>query len=1025
MRHPILLTIFLLGLALPAQAQEKDDPPPPSGELKGNFKVFLETGGHYHPIVFAGFRKGDKELVTVGKDGSIQIWDVATGKRVKKLLMPVANWVNSLAALSPDDRTVAAQIAGGLLLMNINDGRVIVLKGIDARAALGFSPEGDQLAGITFTNGLYVWPNMDRLWDKAHAMSIKDREQFLAPRKYEKKPYGNVVQFSPDGKQILIGHHGLPALLCDATPGGEKKEPVALQFPKKGWPKSGAFAVAWAEDGKSFFTAHTGKNGVGRWDTEGKPQLKKPYTWTKPIAMDQKAEWLGKSTKIEQIWPLDADNLLLSGIVEPGDNGVFSGYVGAAVLNLNSGELSNRFKEPELAEDKSLTALSQDKKLAVTTVHGGRDLVFWQVADGKEVRRIETAAQTPVRVGWLKDKNRHVLALGYGADPADEKFGKFTRAFDLDKLELVDDIDPAQYSGRLHEVGKWSAAYKDKDNHHAVVVKADGNSQNFKGGGNITAFTFVPRAQGENPLFVREYSNSLRLFDLPSKDSDAGKPFGGHSPHIHDLAPSPDGKCLAIATGIQQIAICSLEGKYPRLLELFFTGQDWIVLPHAGGGGPLSGHYAASPGGEKMMGWVVSDGFKTQGIFHPASHFRKQFYRPDVVKLILEEGSFKKALDAANKALKDKGGKVQEEVDLEDLQPPSGFIDSVDTSQLPAITVHVQAFAAHVKEPITKMELLADGKALFGKAGVKEFKMDHHMVKTTFQVELPPGSHKLMVRISTPKRSSLSTEANVSYAPPEPLKLPKAKLHILAFGVSQYAKAPKLDLDYPAKDAEAVADAFKARCGLPLFAPGGACQVRTGKAATTAAIYDAVQELPKITKPEDVAIIFFAGHGLKDPNGGLFLLSHDADLDALDKTAVSGSKVRDALAKVPCRVILILESCHSGALGPKAKPVSDDLTRELTDDDCGVVVWCSAMGNEKAGIDTKAGHGLFTLSLLKALDEKQGAEPNKYDGRVYLHHLQTFVFDYVQKESAKHQHPSLNIPWTIESFALFQPLQKK
>src|SRR5947208_3203474 len=81
------------------------------------------------------------------------------------------------------------------------------------------------------------------------------------------------------------------------------------------------------------------------------------------------------------------------------------------------------------------SAVGHDKKLAVTTVNAGRDLLLWEADTGKVVREIKGKAKTPVRVGWLKDKNRYVLAWGYGTDPGDKEFGKLTRAFDLDQLQ--------------------------------------------------------------------------------------------------------------------------------------------------------------------------------------------------------------------------------------------------------------------------------------------------------------------------------------------------------------------------------------------------------------------------------------------------------------------------------------------------------------------------------------------------------------------------------------------------------------
>jgi hypothetical protein len=316
--------------------------------------------------------------------------------------------------------------------------------------------------------------------------------------------------------------------------------------------------------------------------------------------------------------------------------------------------------------------------------------------------------------------------------------------------------------------------------------------------------------------------------------------------------------------------------------------------------------------------------------------------------------------------------------------------------------------------------LLVDGRALFDADGIKEFAKPEMEAKAKFAVELPLGTHKLTVRIHAKSgRLSISSESYVSYSPAMSPKQPKARLHVLTIGASEYQKYTGLNLPSPAKDAKKIAEVLPLQCGPPLFGQG---EIYTfvGKDASSKNAYHAIKSLK--VGAEDVAVLYFGGHGLKDKDGGLFLLTYDTDMDDLDHTALSGKKLRDELAKIPCRVILILDACHSGALGPKqpaalakTKPVLDDLTRELTDDDCGVVVWCSAMGSQKAQVDDKAGHGLFTLSLLNAL---KGAPASKYDHKVYLHHLHAFVFDEVKNNSGKRQYPSLNLPWTIESFPL-------
>ena len=81
-----------------------------------------------------------------------------------------------------------------------------------------------------------------------------------------------------------------------------------------------------------------------------------------------------------------------------------------------------------------------------------------------------------------------------------------------------------------------------------------------------------------------------------------------------------------------------------------------------------------------------------------------------------------------------------------------------------------------------------------------------------------------------------------------------------------------------------------------------------------------------------------------------------------------------------------------------------------------MAVLCAAMANEKA--EGKGGHGLFTQAVLEALEKKPGVPYNRHNQRVYVHHLQTYLFDEVSLRSEDRQHPFLSLPWSVESFAV-------
>src|SRR5262249_33500407 len=151
--------------------------------------------------------------------------------------------------------------------------------------------------------------------------------------------------------------------------------------------------------------------------------------------------------------------------------------------------------------------------------------------------------------------------------------------------------------------------------------------------------------------------------------------------------------------------------------------------------------------------------------------------------------------------------------------------------------------------------------------------------------------------------------------------------------------------------------------------------------------------------------------------------THEANLDDLDKTAVSGAKLREVLGAFPCQVLLVMDACHSGAFGgtgkltqKEFKPGSDTAARSMADNEVGVAGHGGGAGYERS--EEREGNGLFSRAFIHALSASKDVPFNHEDGKQYVHHLQSYVFDKVSAESKAKQHPFLHLPWTMESFAV-------
>jgi WD40 repeat protein len=98
------------------------------------------------------------------------------------------------------------------------------------------------------------------------------------------------------------------------------------------------------------------------------------------------------------------------------------------------------------------------------------------------------------------------------------------------------------------------------------------------------------------------------------RDARTGKILLQLEPHhgrIWSLAPSDDGRFLLSTSSDQTVRVTPVDQKEP-LLSLFTVGNDWVAWTP-------EGYYAASPGGEHLMGWHLNKGMDSLAAFFEAS----------------------------------------------------------------------------------------------------------------------------------------------------------------------------------------------------------------------------------------------------------------------------------------------------------------------------------------------------------------------------------------------------------------------
>ncbi|MEP7337338.1 MAG: tetratricopeptide repeat protein [Acidobacteriota bacterium] len=239
----------------------------------------------------------------------------------------------------------------------------------------------------------------------------------------------------------------------------------------------------------------------------------------------------------------------------------------------------------------------------------------------------------------------------------------------------------------------------------------------------------------------------------------------------------------------------------------------------------------------------------------------------------------------------------------------------------------------------------------------------------------------------------------------------KGKLWAVVIGVSTYKNlARKEQLEYAHRDAEAFA-AFLRSPGGGGF-PSSQLTLLTNQAATLSAIRSALgTTLPRSVEPDDMVIIYFAGHGVVEGEHDGYLLAHDSDPQNLYATALQLSELNRIISdRLKARnVILIADACHSGQLGWNSRGAANTtmVSRYLDEvgkSGKGVFRLLGSRADQRSYEDKQwgGGHGCFTWFLLEGL--KGNADRDK-DGFVRMGELLEFLSDAVPKATNALQHP--------------------
>ena len=968
----ILTPAVLLCMAQPALAAE----PPTEPQLR------IETGMHTATFMRIAVDRENRYLVTGSPDKTIRVWELPAGELLRVLRPPIREGhegkINAVA-ISPDSWTIAAGGWTGydwdgstsIYLFDRVSGKLAKrLTGLpETIQHLAYSPDGRWLvATLSGANGIRVYRTADR---------PADYELIAEDSSYGGDSFG--ADFDRDNRLVTTSIDGLIRLYAPMPPPEQTLKPLKTVKAPGGKHPHG---VSFSPDGTRIAV---GYDDFAKVDVLSADDLHLLYS---PDTSD-----VGKGNLLTVAWSVDGQRLYAAGGYQKQEQGKWHFPIRV---------WTEEGRGPARDVAAAVSTIMGLKPLASGgMVYGSGEPGFGLLDAGGKRTRLGSPATADVRnneEGLLVSRDGSTVQFGYdlyGQSPA--RFSVQTRTLELDPAAIPDLTKPHTEEGPGLKIEDWI------DNEHPLL---NGQPLELILGDPSRSLAIAPDGQ----QFVLGSEWHLRCFNR------AGKPCWPGLVPVPGIAwavnISGDGRVVVAALGDGTIRWYRMEDGR-ELLALFphADRRRWVLWTP-------SGYYAASIGGEELIGWRINRGKEQAGDFFPVWQFRDTYYRPDVVAKVLQTHDGPEALRLANA----EAGRTQPVADITEQLPPvvrlagkSEVIETKSDTITVRVTVHSSSGA-----PVTKFRVFIDGSEAPLAKGPPPIS------------DQPAQEQERELVVPVPARDATVTiRAENEFGTSEPVTLAvkwtgravaeeMPDLYVLAVGVNYTTKDGKrtdFSLDYAEADAEAFVETMKGQKGRRYrdvhWQLVTKKVVRDGKSLTDdKTMHDAILTgltwlKTSLVKPTDVGMLFLSGHGLNEGERYYFL-PDGADRNKLLTTAIPGVLIAETIGQLRGTKLVFVDTCRSGNVD--IVRLASEMARPKSGE--GAVIFTSSTGTQVSLEHKDWKHGAFTKALIEGL--KGNADVLK-TGQITVNGLDSYVTAEVKRLTGKRQTPTSDKPGTVPS----------
>lgn len=521
---------------------------------------------------------------------------------------------------------------------------------------------------------------------------------------------------------------------------------------------------------------------------------------------------------------------------------------------------------------------------------------------------------------------------------------------------------------------------------------------------------------------ARFSKDSISLRPATTGVSDEATLVNGRISEIRSVVFTPDSRQLLSIGRDGALRVWSVSERR-ELAALYALGEadSLAVTP--------DNYYLASRAGLRGIS------FRLHGEQYPFEQFDLRFDRPDFVLQRLSRASAQDVQGyrvAYERRMKKLG--LTEQMLRGDFHLPEVRVLTPVSAETRQTSLALQVEASDEQQLLDRFNVYVNDVPVFGSAGLSASGRTLHRDQRQILVPVIPGTNKIQVSVLNQEgvESLRQTLYVVSTAPADPVDV-----YIVGVGVSHYRNA-KYDLHYAAKDAIDLMRLYKN--AMDAGGANGTVHLLdlTDERATRAQIGRAREWLAQ-SHPNDLVIVFAAGHGMTDVQQNYYFGTYDIDSDRPQVDGLPYDELEGLLDGIPAlKKLLLVDTCFSGEIdkdevvavaGPT--PSSDGTVKRRTFKESagvgsaqaatrrakhyqdvfvdlrrgtGALVISSASADEYALEGGQWHNGVFTYALLSGL--KGEADANK-DGMITADELQTYVLAKVRQLTGGMQNPTI------------------